>query len=104
MGVVGDDVLGAKAPDDVPRLVKLGVGSEARTRAIVTIVEAYPRQLGGGRSYVGRVGNQVAEMTLQTEGPGLQVSVAEPGMDSQDGQRSDLVVGRERGQIPLIAI
>ena len=83
MGGGGDDVLGAKAADDVPRLVKLGVGSEARTRAGVAVVEAYPRQLGGGRSYVGRVGNQVAEMTLQTEGPGLQVGVAEPGIDAQ---------------------
>ena len=47
MGAAGDDVLGAKAADDVPRLVKLGVGSETRTGAGIDIQEAFARQLCG---------------------------------------------------------
>ena len=104
VGGAGDDVLGAKAADDVSRLVELGVGSEARARASVAVEEAHPRQLGGGRSNVGRVGYQVAEMAFQAESPGLKVGVAEAGIDAIDGQRSDQVGGRERGQILLVAI
>src|SRR5271155_4678527 len=99
-----DDVLGAKAPNDVPRLVKLGIGGETRTRAGVAVEEAYPRQLGGGRAYIGCIGYQVAEVTFQTQGPGLQVGVAKLGIDAIDGQRSDQVGGRERGKILLVAV
>src|SRR3984885_14472352 len=104
MGAVGDDVLGAEAADDVSRLVKLGIGSEARTGTRVAVEEAHPRQLGGGRSYIGRVPNQVTEVAFQAEGAGLRVGVAEFGIDAIDGQRSDQVGGRELGQISLIAV
>jgi hypothetical protein len=94
----------AKPADDVPSLVKLGIGSEARTRTRVAVEVAEPRQLGGGRSYIGRVRYQIAEVALQTEGPGLQVGVTEFWIDAIDGQRSDLVGGRQRGQILLVAV
>src|SRR5580693_3059985 len=104
MGGAGDDVLGAKAADDISRLVELGIGSEAWTRTRVAVEEAHARQLGGGRAYVGRIAYQVAEMAFQTERPGLQVGVAKCGIDAIDGQRSDQVGGRKRGKISLIAV
>ena len=104
VGATGDDRLAAEAADDVARLVKLGVRSKAFARAVITIPIAFAGQLCGSRSNVSRVGYQVAEVALQTQRPGLQVSVAKGGVVGKDRQRGDLVGWRERCQILLEAI
>ena len=84
VGSTGDDVLGAEAADDVSCLVELGVRSKAGTRARIAIEEAFPGQLDGGGSNISRVGDQVAEMALQAQSPGLKIGVAEAGVDTTD--------------------
>src|ERR1700722_16409437 len=98
------DVLRAKPSNDVPCRVEVRVGSKAGARSRIAVEETLPRQLDRSRSYISRVSGQVSEMTLQAQRPGLQVPIAKARIDRGDGQRSDLVVRRERCQILLIAL
>ena len=54
-------------------------GAKARTRALIAVQEALPRQLDCGRPNISRIGYQVAEMAFQTQSPGLQVGIAKMG-------------------------
>src|SRR3984957_2495984 len=104
MGSAGDNIFRAETADDVTRLVELSERSKSWTRAVKTIQVALPSQLRRGCPYVGRVSHQAAEVALQAQSPGLQVRIAKGRVVAGNGERSDLMRGRKRGYILLVAI
>src|SRR5271155_5167629 len=85
-----DHLFRAKAADGVSVGAEKGEGSEAGASAGIGVRKVGARQVDRSGPNIGGVGGHLADGALDSEGPGLQIAIAEAPVDSGEVQGSEL--------------